>query len=57
MDLDSLRALSWQDFEKLVGEAYRRPGYVVEETGGGGPDGEVDLVIRNDGKTYFVQCK
>jgi len=25
--LDSIRSLSWQDFEKLCGEAYRRMGY------------------------------
>ncbi len=33
-DLESLKALSWQDFERLVGEAYRRRGYAVEEVGG-----------------------
>ena len=40
--LDTLRALSWQDFERLVGEAYRRRGYTVEEVGGSSPDGGVD---------------
>ena len=28
-DLESIRALSWLQFEYLVGEAFRRQGYVV----------------------------
>lgn len=54
-DLDSLAALGWQDFERLVGEAFRREGYAVEETGLGGPDGGIDLVLRRDGKRTLVQ--
>lgn len=38
-DIDTIRELSWQDFELLVGEAYRRQGYTVEETGGAAPTG------------------
>jgi restriction system protein len=56
-DLQSLRTLSWQQFEQLVGEAYRRQGYDVEETGGGGADGGIDLVLRGHGETILVQCK
>ena len=41
-DIESIRDLSWQDFEVLVGEAFRRQGYAVEQSGGGGPDGGVD---------------
>lgn len=33
-DLESVRDLSWRQFEHLVGEAYRRRGYDVRETGG-----------------------
>ncbi|MCX6993585.1 MAG: restriction endonuclease [Kiritimatiellaeota bacterium] len=55
--LDSLRALSWREFEQLVGEAYRRQGYDVDETGGGGADGGIDLVLRGHGETVLVQCK
>jgi hypothetical protein len=32
MDLASIRALSWQRFETLVAEAYRRQGSVVRQT-------------------------
>ena len=48
---------SWQDFELLVGEAFRRQGFSVHEQGGGGADGGVDLTISKDGKRYLVQCK
>ncbi len=56
-NMNTLRSLSWQDFEKLVGEAYRRKGYTITETGGGGADGGVDLVLKKNGETIFVQCK
>nr|WP_301002462.1 restriction endonuclease [Capsulimonas corticalis] len=55
--LESIRQLSWSDFERLVGEAYRRQGYQVEERGGSGADGGVDLVLRRSGEKVFVQCK
>lgn len=55
--LESIAASGWRDFERLVGEAFRRRGYTVEETGLGGADGGVDLVLRRDGKRTLVQCK
>ena len=55
--LDSLLELSSKRFEDLLGEAYRRQGYKVEETLGGGADGGVDLVLRRDGQQTLVQCK
>lgn len=55
--LESIAALGWRDFERLVGEAFRRRGYTVEETGLGGADGGIDLVLRRDGKRTLVQCK
>lgn len=54
---DALNGMSWQEFEMLVGEAFRRKGYAVAETGGGGADGGFDLVLRKDGKKSLVQCK
>lgn len=53
----ALNGMSWREFEMLVGEAFRRQGYAVQETGGGGADGGVDLVLRKEGKSYLVQCK
>jgi restriction system protein len=52
-----LNGMNWQEFELLVGEAFRRMGYTVSETGGGGADGGVDLVLRKDGEKFLVQCK
>ena len=55
--LESVGALSWQQFEALVGGVFRRRGYRVLENPGGGPDGGVDLRLRKDGKKVYVQCK
>ena len=52
-----LDGITWREFEMLVGEAFRMEGYTVLETGGGGADGGVDLVLRKPGGTYLVQCK
>ncbi|MFC0710020.1 restriction endonuclease [Azorhizophilus paspali] len=49
--------MDWQQFERLVGEVFRRQGYAVEETGAAGPDGGVDLIVRKGRKRYLVQCK
>lgn len=55
--LDSLAAGGWRQFEQLVGEAFRRQGYQVEETGLGGADGGIDLILRKNGRRTLVQCK
>lgn len=56
-DRGALNDMSWQQFETLVGEAFRRQGYAVSETGGGGADGGIDLALKKDGETFLVQCK
>ena len=55
--VDALDGIGWQEFEMLVGEAFRLQGYQVIETGGGGADGGVDLVLRKSGEKFLVQCK
>ncbi len=55
--MSSIRDLSWQEFEYLVGEAYRRQGYVVEETGSPSGDGGIDLSLRRGAEWVVVQCK
>lgn len=52
-----LDGMSWQAFEMLVGEAYRLQGYAVQETGGGGADGGINLLLAKDGEKFLVQCK
>lgn len=54
---NTLESISWREFELLVGEAFRRKGFTVEETGQGGADGGIDLVLLKDGEKYLVQCK
>ncbi|WP_150303326.1 restriction endonuclease [Pseudomonas saliphila] len=53
----TIDGLSWQQFEQLIGEAFRRQGYNITETGGNGPDGGIDLILRKGGEKYLVQCK
>ena len=53
----TIEGISWQQFEQLTGEAFRRQGFTVTETGGNGPDGGIDLVLHKDGEKYLVQCK
>lgn len=58
---DVLDGMTWQQFEMLVGEAFRLKGFQVVETGGGGADGGIDLVLskpsQNGRERYLVQCK
>lgn len=53
----ALGAMSWQDFERLVREAFRLQGYSVQHRGGDGPDGGVDLVLTRGNEKTLVQCK
>lgn len=57
----SVDGMRWQEFEMLVAEAFRRRGYQVLESGGGGADGGVDLVLsrpaQNGAEKTLVQCK
>ncbi|MEQ8427426.1 MAG: DUF2034 domain-containing protein [Gammaproteobacteria bacterium] len=54
--LATVRNLSWQAFELLISEAFRRKGYQVSETQDG-PDGGIDLIISKNKRSVFVQCK
>lgn len=56
-DIDSIRQLSWSQFEMLIGEAYRRQGYQVIENAKGGADGGIDLRLKRGGENTIVQCK
>jgi len=47
---NTLESISWREFELLVGEAFRRKGFTVQETGQGGADGGIDLVLLKDGE-------
>ena len=55
--LPDVSALKWREFEEVIGEAYKRQGYQVEERGGNEPDGGIDLILRKKGEMVLVQCK
>lgn len=54
---NALNSMSWREFELMVGEAFRQQGYLVTETGGGGPDGGVDVILTKGQEKFLVQCK
>ena len=54
---EALAGLNWQEFEWLVGEAFRQRGFSVVEAGGAGPDGGVDILLRLGDERGLVQCK
>jgi len=58
---DALDGMSWQEFELLVGEGFRLQGYQVQERGGAGADGGIDLILtkpsQHGGEKFLVQCK
>ena len=53
----ALGEISWQDFEVLTAEVFRRKGYRVVQRGGNAPDGGVDLELWSGRDKYLVQCK
>lgn len=54
---DVLQAMSWREFEQLVGEHFRRQGFSVTVLARGGADGGVDIILSRGGDRYLVQCK
>ncbi len=56
-NIPTLRGLSWQQFELLVAEYFRRQGYSVRQDAQAGPDGGVDVTVYKDREKYLVQCK
>jgi restriction system protein len=55
--IPTIESTSWQDFELLIGEVYRRKGYQVEISSGFGADAGIDLHLRRNGNVVLVQCK
>ena len=54
---DGVAQMSWQQFEVLVAEYFRRQGFSVTANGGSGPDGGVDVWLQKGSDRYLVQCK
>ena len=53
----AIAALSWRDFERLIGETFRRRGYQVTGFGSHAADGAADLALVKTGERFLVQCK
>lgn len=54
--VDALGEMTWQEFEMMVCEFFRRRGFNASLTGDGA-DGGVDVVLKKGSEKYFVQCK
>lgn len=54
--IESIRNLSWRDFEHLLAEGFRRQRYGVSDTGAG-VDGGIDLILEKAGRRTLVQAK
>lgn len=52
-----VRQLTWEQFEGLLAEAFRRQGYTVIAGPRSGPDDDVDFVLKRRGETRLVQSK
>lgn len=50
-----LQSMSWQQFVRLVGEAFRRKGYSIVEKGE--RTSRIDFVLKKSGQTCLVNCK
>jgi restriction system protein len=52
--------MTWRDFERRIGEEFRRRGFIVTGFGGGTPGGSggsVDLALIRKGERFLVECK
>lgn len=55
-DQAAIEGVTWYQFEQLMAEAFRRQGFIAEETAKGA-DGGVDLELKRGDGCYLVQCK
>jgi ssDNA-binding Zn-finger/Zn-ribbon topoisomerase 1 len=55
--LDTIRSLSWREFERLVAAGFTAKGWSAELVGQRGPDGGTDLFLRKGKLRAIVQCK
>ena len=54
--LEDWKKLDGREFEKIVALIYKDLGYKTKIIGGAGDRG-IDIIIRKDGKKWFIQCK
>jgi restriction system protein len=51
-----LRGMKPDEFEEYIANLFARLGYKAEKVGGS-HDGGIDVIIRKDGETGYIQCK
>lgn len=54
--LEDWKKLDGREFEKIVALIYQNLGYKTKVVGGAGDRG-IDIVMKKDNKTWFIQCK
>lgn len=54
---ETLRRLSWKDFEFLISEYFKKEGYQVDLIDAQGADGGVDIRLYKGSELHLVQCK
>jgi len=47
--LSAVAQPSWREFERLIGDMFRKRGFSVKEKDWAGPDGGMDVELRRDG--------
>jgi restriction system protein len=52
-----VREMEWRNFELLICGALRQEGYRIDERGGSGPNGEIDLIATKARQRLLIQCK
>jgi restriction system protein len=52
-----VKAMEWRNFEFLICGALRQEGYRIDERGGSGPNGEIDLIATKARQRLLIQCK
>jgi restriction system protein len=56
-EIESLRAMDWQNFELMVAEGFRRMGYAVENRGWYVPNSPVHISVHKNGERMLVECR
>ncbi|MFA5319487.1 MAG: restriction endonuclease [Candidatus Paceibacterota bacterium] len=51
-----LRGMTPNEFEEYIANLFNRLGYKAEKVGGS-YDGGIDVIIKKDGETGYIQCK
>lgn len=54
---NTLEQVSWHDFERGLGDAFRRRGFTLTGFGKNGADGSADFGLKKDGGRYLVHCR